>query len=43
VDPLNFIQILLLRRWRERPEAEELREALWLTIQGVAAGLRTTG
>ncbi|MCS7350749.1 MAG: phosphoenolpyruvate carboxylase [Anaerolineae bacterium] len=43
VDPLNFIQILLLRRWREQPEAEELREALWLTIQGVAAGLRTTG
>ncbi len=43
VDPLNFIQILLLRRWREQPEAEGLREALWLTIQGVAAGLRTTG
>lgn len=43
VDPLNFIQILLLRRWRERPEAEDLPEALWLTIQGVAAGLRTTG
>ncbi|MCS7251427.1 MAG: phosphoenolpyruvate carboxylase [Anaerolineae bacterium] len=43
VDPLNFIQILLLRRWRERPEARDLREALWLTIQGVAAGLRNTG
>ncbi len=43
VDPLNFIQILLLRRWREQPEAEDLREALWLTVQGVAAGLRTTG
>lgn len=43
VDPLNFIQILLLRRWREQPEAEALQEALWLTIQGVAAGLRTTG
>ncbi len=43
VDPLNFIQILLLRRWREQPEAEDLRGALWLTIQGVAAGLRTTG
>lgn len=43
VDPLNFIQILLLRRWREPLEAEGLQEALWLTIQGVAAGLRTTG
>lgn len=43
VDPLNFIQIVLLRHWRERPETEDLREALWLTIHGVAAGLRATG
>lgn len=43
VDPLNFIQIVLLRHWREQSETEALQEALWLTIHGVAAGLRATG
>jgi phosphoenolpyruvate carboxylase len=49
VDPLNLIQIELIRRLRSVPEAappeqaERLRELIRLTIQGVAAGLRTTG
>ncbi|MBA3313174.1 MAG: phosphoenolpyruvate carboxylase [Planctomycetota bacterium] len=49
VDPLNLIQIELIRRLRALPEdapadqAEKLRELIRLTIQGVAAGLRTTG
>jgi phosphoenolpyruvate carboxylase len=49
VDPLNLIQIELIRRLRSLPEnaapeqAERLRELIRLTIQGVAAGLRTTG
>jgi phosphoenolpyruvate carboxylase len=49
VDPLNLIQIELIQRQRARGEqtpAEEtdpLRELIRLTIQGVAAGLRTTG
>lgn len=48
VDPLNFIQIALLRRLRALPdpenaEAESLRTGLRLTIIGVAAGLRNTG
>ncbi len=48
VDPLNYIQIEMLRRLRalpdpEGPEAERLREVIVLTINGIAAGLRNTG
>nr|WP_044181190.1 phosphoenolpyruvate carboxylase [Pirellula staleyi] len=49
IDPLNLIQIELLRRRRsltpEAPanEAEQLRDMLRLTVQGIAAGMRTTG
>jgi phosphoenolpyruvate carboxylase len=42
VDPLNLLQVELLRRLRndERPE---LVEALTATFNGVAAGMRNTG
>lgn len=48
VDPLNLIQIELMRRLRKLPESgnnerQTLTELLRLTIQGVAAGMRTTG
>jgi phosphoenolpyruvate carboxylase len=48
VDPMSFVQIELLRRKRElqrqgQPVPEELDRALLLTINGIAAGLRTTG
>lgn len=48
VDPLNYIQIEMLRRLRALPnadsaEAEPLREVIVLTINGIAAGLRNTG
>jgi len=48
IDPLNLIQIELLRRKRQAqnessPESESLRDLLRLTVQGVAAGMRTTG
>jgi phosphoenolpyruvate carboxylase len=48
VDPLNFIQVSLLRRLRELPdqesdEAEDLRETIFLTINGIASGLKNTG
>ncbi len=46
IDPLNLIQIeLLKRRRRLTPEedGERLRHLLRLTVQGVAAGMRTTG
>ncbi|HZQ07104.1 MAG TPA: phosphoenolpyruvate carboxylase [Anaerolineae bacterium] len=48
VDPLNFIQIELLRRLRAFPEDDresraELMDAMVVTINGIAAGLRNTG
>lgn len=48
VDPLNFIQVSLLRRLRQledqrSAEAEEIRRAIFLTINGVASGLKNTG
>ena len=46
IDPMNYVQVALLRRLRARPDAaheEELREAVLLSVNGVAAGLRNTG
>jgi phosphoenolpyruvate carboxylase len=48
VDPLNYVQVEMLRRLRalsdpDGPEAEALREVVVLTINGIAAGLRNTG
>jgi phosphoenolpyruvate carboxylase len=48
VDPLNYIQVEMLRRLRsladpEGEEAQPLREVVVMTINGIAAGLRNTG
>jgi phosphoenolpyruvate carboxylase len=48
VDPLNYLQVEMLRRLRalddpEGAEAEGYREVIVLTINGIAAGLRNTG
>ncbi|WP_028116238.1 phosphoenolpyruvate carboxylase [Ferrimonas senticii] len=43
IDPLNFLQAELLRRVRNEQDSEQLRQALMLTIAGIAAGLRNTG
>lgn len=45
IDPMNYLQVALLRRWRDASgvEAEALREAVLLSVNGVAAGLRNTG
>lgn len=48
VDPLNFIQVEMLRRVRalsdpEGEEAKAIREVISVTINGIAAGLRNTG
>jgi phosphoenolpyruvate carboxylase len=44
VDPLSFVQMELLRRARDRGDAdEELARATFLTINGIAGGLRNTG
>ena len=42
VDPINLVQIELLRRVRESGD-EEARRALMVTINGIAAGMRNTG
>ncbi len=48
VDPLNYLQVDMLRRLRTLPdqegaEAEALREVIVITINGIASGLRNTG
>ncbi len=52
VDPLNYIQVEMIRRLRrlkqagqtaETPEVAMLRRVIELTINGVSAGLRNTG
>ena len=48
VDPLNLIQVEFMRRRRAEiaadPDAGELhRDLLRLCVQGIAAGMRTTG
>jgi phosphoenolpyruvate carboxylase len=45
IDPMNYLQVALLRHWRETQgaEADALREAVLLSVNGVAAGLQNTG
>jgi phosphoenolpyruvate carboxylase len=48
VDPLNYIQVEMLRRIRalhdqDNDEAESIRDVISITINGIAAGLRNTG
>lgn len=43
VDPINLVQVEVLRRLREAGEDERLQYALLLTINGIAAGMRNTG
>ena len=47
LDPLNHLQVELIRRYRSRgdtdPEAERVRIGIHISINGVAAGLRNTG
>ena len=45
-DVLNLLQIELLRRYREAPDEEgreRLRPALFLSVNGIAAALQSTG
>ncbi|HEY1561954.1 MAG TPA: phosphoenolpyruvate carboxylase [Caulobacteraceae bacterium] len=43
IDPLNHLQIELIRRRRSGDDSPEVREGIHLTINGVAAGLRNAG
>jgi phosphoenolpyruvate carboxylase len=44
-DVLNLLQVELLRRYHSAPSADQqgLREALFISIQGVAAAMQSTG
>ena len=48
IDPLNFIQVDMIRRLREGTgltprEADEIRAVIELTINGISGGLKNTG
>jgi phosphoenolpyruvate carboxylase len=46
IDPMNYVQVALLRRLRAQPdgpEAEAIHDAVRLSVNGIAAGLRGTG
>jgi phosphoenolpyruvate carboxylase len=46
IDPMNYVQVALLKRLRsdaDSADEEALREAILLAVNGIAAGLRSTG
>ncbi len=43
IDPLNHLQVELLRRYRSGDATDAITRAIHLTINGVAAGLRNSG
>jgi phosphoenolpyruvate carboxylase len=43
LDPLNHVQIELLKRHRAGDTDERVVQAIHLTINGIAAGLRNSG
>ena len=43
IDPLNHLQVTLLRRLRSGDTEEKVKRAILLTINGIAAGLRNSG
>jgi phosphoenolpyruvate carboxylase len=43
VDPINLVQIEILRRMREQGPDSQLRDAFVVTVNGIAAGMRNTG
>ena len=42
-DPLNHVQVELLRRHREHGDDPRIRNGLHISINGIAAGLRNSG
>ncbi|MBL0423105.1 phosphoenolpyruvate carboxylase [Ramlibacter sp. AW1] len=43
IDPLNHLQVELVRRYREGQDDEEVQRGIHMSINGIAAGLRNTG
>ncbi len=43
IDPLNHLQVDLLRRWRAGETDDKAKRAILITINGIAAGLRNSG
>ncbi|MGA8182032.1 MAG: phosphoenolpyruvate carboxylase [Terriglobia bacterium] len=44
VDPLNFLQIRFLEKWRREPQpSPELLRLLQITVGGIAFGMKSTG
>ena len=43
IDPLNHLQVSLLRRHRAGDTDEKVKRAIHITINGIAAGLRNSG
>jgi phosphoenolpyruvate carboxylase len=43
LDPLNHVQVELLRRHRNGAEDERIRRGIHIAINGIAAGLRNSG
>ena len=42
-DPLHFLQIELISRYRQDDKDEKVKKALLITIAGIAASMRNTG
>ncbi|MDH5580549.1 MAG: phosphoenolpyruvate carboxylase [Bdellovibrionales bacterium] len=43
VDPINFVQVMILKEFRENPDNKGLENVLVNTLSGVALGMRNTG
>ncbi len=43
IDPLNHLQVALMRRYRQGDTDHDIRVGIHLTINGIAAGLRNSG
>jgi phosphoenolpyruvate carboxylase len=43
LDPMNFLQVEMIQRYRDGDTNDKLKLAILLTINGIAAGLRNTG
>lgn len=43
LNPMNMLQVEILKRLRQDQENTKLRDALLVTINGIAAGMRNTG